>query len=182
MLDTSKLLIYFLLILFPLGLAKAVSATTMGVSARIEPSCSFTINPLNFGVYDGEENEQIANIAVTCTNGTEYSLGLGFGNNTLDGKYDRKMTSGKNTIDYKLYQDKDMQRIWGNDLENSISGRGTGSEQIYRIYGLIPVDQPLLVGNYSDLVTISLRLQNSDNSLLVYQSSVRLEVRATVEP
>ncbi len=145
----------------PIG-AGATTTTTasMGVTASVQSSCGVTALPLVFGIYSTTQSTATTastTVAVTCTNGTPYTVGLDAGAGTGATVASRKLTWGSNTLNYALYQDSGYATVWGNTIgTNTETGTGTGLSQTINVYGSIPALQAVVAGAYTDTITVSL--------------------------
>jgi spore coat protein U-like protein len=112
---------------------------------------------LNFGTYDvfSPLNDDITGtISVNCPSGTSYTLSLSSGFGTYAA---RTMTSGTNILGYNLFLDPTRLTIWGDGSAGTgtASGVGTGTSTDTPVYGRIPAGQNVSVGNYSDVLTVT---------------------------
>ncbi|ADJ64072.1 spore coat protein [Herbaspirillum seropedicae] len=153
---TSPLLL--LLAALPLaGIGNALAAAPTGnleISAIVTQQCSVQSAALPFGVYGSSALQQNAQIGVTCSNGTSYTVGLDQG---AAGSANRRMASadGASWIDYGLYQDAARTTAW-NTGSAAVAGVGTGNAQNFPVYGYVPAGQSPRAGAYSDVVSITL--------------------------
>ena len=73
----------------------------------------------------------------------------------------RKMTSGANLLNYKLFTDSARTQIWGDGVEGEtvmFADTGTGTAQSNTVYGLIPASQTgAPAGVYEDTVSVTVR-------------------------
>lgn len=150
---------------------------TFQVTAKVTNSCSVTAgNTLAFGNYDplapiGATNGQgTTTFTVECSNGTNYAVGLNYGNGTKASKTDRFMTGGTSGTDllaYNLYTNSSHSNVWydGADGCNTVpnsstdcqAGTGNGkSGTSYTVFGQI--DQAATptpsAGSYTDTITV----------------------------
>jgi spore coat protein U-like protein len=138
------------------GLATASTAGTatanIGVTATVGGACTFTASTLTFGSYVTTANSD-ANATVTpnCLNGTAWTIALGAGAGTGATATTRKLTSGANTLDYKLYSDSSHTLNWGNTTD-TVTGTGSGGTQPQTVYGRIASGLSPAAGNYTDTV------------------------------
>lgn len=132
---------------------------SFSVSANVVSACEVDSATLNFGSISGVIPNAIdadTQIAVRCTSGTDYDVRLGLGNGLLvTDPAQRKMTSLLGTLRYGLYQDAARTQVWGNSSTNDVSATGTGSNQLFPVYGRIHGSQNVPAGNYSDTVLIT---------------------------
>ncbi|MEI6797902.1 MAG: spore coat U domain-containing protein [Pseudomonadota bacterium] len=128
------------------------------VSANVTASCSVDATAMDFGIVNGHVRRPLdssAQIFVSCTNATPYTVGLDYGTNASDAtSTGRRMTNGVNTVHYGLFHSPSRSDSWGLTNETAYMGVGTGSSQSLNIYGRTFGDQDLASGHYSDSVVI----------------------------
>lgn len=120
-------------------------------------ACSVGADGLRFGSYDpfgSADTDGAGSIAVTCDEGTAYTLSLGSGSGT---RAARRMAYGAHELKYNLYLDAARVLVWGDGIgtTHTVTGTGTGVSQIVTVYGRIPARQNARVGSYSDMVVLS---------------------------
>ena len=117
--------------------ASTTTTATMAVTASILPSCGVTALPLAFGIYSPTQpgnTTAATTVAVTCTNGTPYNVGLSAGSGSGATITTRILTSGGNTLTYSLYSDSGYSTVWGNTIgTNTVSGTGSGLAQTINV-------------------------------------------------
>ncbi|MDV4145679.1 spore coat U domain-containing protein [Shimia sp. FJ5] len=132
---------------------------SFSVSANVTSACEVDSATLNFGSISGVISSPIdadTQIAVRCTSGTSYDVRLSLGNGLLvTDPAQRKMTSLLDSLRYGLYQDSARTQVWGNSSSNDVTATGTGSNQLFPVYGRIHSGQSVLAGSYSDTVLIT---------------------------
>ncbi|MCR4265400.1 spore coat U domain-containing protein [Nitratireductor sp. ZSWI3] len=144
------------------GSASAQTATTQfNVQITINAECQINAaSDLDFGASGviGAAIEATSAIAVQCTNGTTYDIGLNEGQGAGATVADRAMT-GPNSEDvaYSLYTDAAHTDVWGNTIgTDTVAGTGTGSEQTYTVFGQVPAQATPTPGTYTDIITVTL--------------------------
>ena len=97
--------------------------------------------------------DQTGNIAVLCTNGTSYTIGLDAGAVT-----GRKLSGSLGgNLNYALYRDSGRTNNWGSTIgTDTQAGTGNGLLQNLTVYGRIASAQTPLAGVYTDTVTVTL--------------------------
>ena len=148
-----------LLVAFSLAATGAETKATMGVSLVLNPGCSVSAAPLNFGMATTVVAPIDANTTVVanCTNSTPYRIGMDPGvgaGATVDTRY---LTGPSASVAaYSLYRDASRSSVWGNTQGvNTVSGQGTGQAQSYTVYGRVAGTQASPVpGPYADTVTV----------------------------
>ncbi|MCJ0763292.1 Csu type fimbrial protein [Variovorax terrae] len=95
-------------------------------------------------------------LTVNCTNGSAYNIGLDNGLN-YNATTRRMKTVGSNYVSYGLFQDVGHTTAWGNTVgTDTRTGSGTGTNQTYTVYGLVPNVGGAPAGNYTDTVIATL--------------------------
>jgi spore coat protein U-like protein len=141
--------------------APVTAATATGslvVTATVLASCTVVGSTIAFGNYSSAQVDQTGTIAVVCTNGTSYSVGLDAGAGTGATTSVRKLTGSLGgTLNYALYRDSGRTSNWGSAIgTDTQAGTGTGLVQNLTVYGRIDSAQTPLAGTYTDTVTITL--------------------------
>ncbi|MCH8543423.1 MAG: spore coat U domain-containing protein [Alcanivorax sp.] len=136
------------------ALAATVS-DTFEVRITLESACeisgtvaggSLGASDLNFGTHPGllDANIDADNgsdgIAVRCSNGTSYSIGLDEGSNVDDGPVaGRAMENDGNFVSYELFQDGARNSRWGAlNSGEEVNAVGTGARQVFSVFGRVP--------------------------------------------
>ncbi|MDR3471691.1 MAG: spore coat protein U domain-containing protein [Devosia sp.] len=129
---------------------------TLSVAAQVSPNCLVSTGDLNFGATGAiDQNiDAAADIAVTCTPGTSYTMSLDGGTSNATSPDQRQMHSGSNHITYGLYSDTSRTQPWGQDLQAK-SGAGLGEQELQTVYGRVPPQQAA-VGSYTDTVVVTI--------------------------
>ena len=135
--------------------ASAATATsTIAVTATVLSFCTITALPLAFGNYSAAVVNATTSLAVACTVGTTYNVGLDVGVGTGATVAQRKMTFNTSTLNYGLFSDAARTVQWGPTVgTNTVAGTGTGLVQNLNVYGQIPANQVVAPGLYTDTVT-----------------------------
>jgi spore coat protein U-like protein len=144
------------------SIANASTANAnLTVQATVSDTCSVADAALTFGSVNpttGTAAPVTANIAVTCTLGTAFSVGLDDGQNLSGGS--RRMRRGSTTdyLKYELYKDLLMTTRFGDTgSSDRASGLGLGiTSTPVTVYGSIPSSQSVGSGSYADTVQITL--------------------------
>ena len=114
------------------GPALAQTATTQfNVQITINAECQInSAADLNFGASGVIDTavEATSAIAVQCTNGTPYNIGLNAGQGAGATVAARLMTGpNSETVTYSLYTDAGHATVWGNTIgTDTVTGSGTG--------------------------------------------------------
>nr|MBV6630473.1 spore coat U domain-containing protein [Oceanococcus sp. HetDA_MAG_MS8] len=137
--------------------ARAATATgSMVVSATVLSTCLVAVLPMAFGNYDATENDAQADVTVTCTGTTPWTLDIdGGGSGSISA---REMTDGgSETLGYQLYTDAGRTTVFGDGVTgDTVAGTGTGLAQTVTVYGRVPASQFPAAGAYTDTVTVTL--------------------------
>ena len=136
------------------------------VSATLVPSCTVSATPVNFGDTGGADNVHAnGTVTVNCDSGTTYDIGLNEGLHPY--MTFRHLANSGNTewVTYDLCTSSTdcLQNIWGNSCTTAsytvgycVSGTGTGSNQVYPVYGMLHSFYSVPAGTYTDTVTVEL--------------------------
>ena len=142
------------------ALALAQTATdSFDVTITIQADCEITSTAtLDFGtqgVLTTAVDEQ-ALLEVTCTEGTDYDIGLDAGTGTGATTSTRLMTGGADTVAYQIFQNAGRSINWGNVVgTDTQASTGTGTTQPFAVYGRVPVQTTPAVGTYTDTVGVT---------------------------
>ena len=138
--------------------AQATTATAlMNNTATLAAYCSVSTGSLGFGTYNGSAAlSTSANIAVTCTKTTTYSVALDAGTTTGGTLTTRKLIgAGTDTLNYTISQDTNHTTNFATG-GSAVSGTGNGSAQTIVAYGNIAAGQFVTPDSYTDTVTVTL--------------------------
>ena len=127
-------------------------------AAQTVTLCTVESSGIEFGVYDPLDATPLdatGGIAYTCSTGTAIAIVMTAGN---EGSFDRRMTSGAETLSYNLYIDSARTRVWG----DGALGTGTyvdldppdNAEVDVTVYGRIPARQSVAEGRYTDSLMV----------------------------
>ncbi|MBL8550612.1 MAG: spore coat U domain-containing protein [Hyphomonadaceae bacterium] len=137
----------------------ATATDSFDVTATVVASCIVSAVDLPFGAYDPTSAtplDQATTVAVTCTNGTGYTVGLDKGEGTGASIASRRMQdAGANQLVYSLYKDAGRSSLWGDSGGQTVSGTGTGAQQTLDVYGRVPIHQAAIAGAYEDTVIVT---------------------------
>ncbi len=135
----------------------ATQQTTFLVTADVTVSCTIAATDLVFGNYDtaGAALQAQSQVQVRCTHSAEWNIGLNAGTFPGATVTTRKMT-GPNpfSLNYSLFSDAARANNWGDTVgTDTVSGTGTGGDQIVTVYGMVPANQNVGPGGYEDTIT-----------------------------
>jgi spore coat protein U-like protein len=127
-------------------------------TAAVLASCTVVGSTIAFGNYSSSQVDQTGNIAVVCTYGTSYTIGLDAGAGTGATTSVRKLSGSLGgTLNYALYSDSARTNNWGSTIgTDTQAGTGSGLTQNLTVYGRIAGSQTPLAGTYTDTVTVTL--------------------------
>ncbi len=136
----------------------ATATTTFNVTANVPNTCSVTAVDLAFGSYVGTADVLgTTTVTVKCTSGLDYDVGLDDGLNYSACSSHRCMKHGTaDYLNYELYSDSARTTRWGHTIPtDTVSGTGTGADQPLTVYGLLPLGQNLIGGDYLDTIQVT---------------------------
>ena len=128
------------------------------ISASVPNSCTISAGALNFGTYNpASVTSATGTVTTNCTVNTNAVITLNQGVFSASGSSDtapsRRLYNGNvGYLSYTLYQNSGKTTIWGNSTGTGVTVTGTGSNQSTSVYGIIPADQSVPEGSYSDSV------------------------------
>jgi spore coat protein U-like protein len=132
--------------------------SAMTVSADLTASCAVEVSTLDFGIVNQHVTSTLdsrAQIAVSCTNKTGYSVGLDFGQHASDTTpSSRRMANGTEMLHYGLYHSASRSDSWQLTAGSLHSGLGSGFRQSIDVFGRVFANQTLVPGQYSDTVVV----------------------------
>ncbi len=127
-------------------------------AASQSTDCNVSASGVAFGVLSILEFavDAAGEISVTCPGGMPYTIGLD-GGQAADGPSNHRLSSGSNLIPYGLYKDSTRSQHWGQegDSEGPVSDTGTGSLQLFQVYGRVPAQTAPTPGAYSDVISVT---------------------------
>lgn len=131
---------------------------TFNVRARLPPDCRVLAGDLDFGTH-GLLNQAVdatSRVDVTCTVGSAFNLGLGYGLHGTSVTTRRMQDLAGNRVGYQLYRDAARSLVWGLLPDGlTATSSGTGSAQGITVYGRVPVQTTPRPGAYSDTVVVT---------------------------
>lgn len=139
----------------------ATAQNTLTVQATVLGACTISPATLDFGSYDpnvATDRDAQGSIAVQCTGGSVYWIGLGLGANAAGTT--RQMAGGTGErLRYELYRDAARGTVW--DTTNGTvftAPTGTAGLSPYAVpvYGRIPAGQIVSTGLFGDSVTMTI--------------------------
>lgn len=158
LLACSGLLALSSLLASPAG--SQTATTQFNVQITITAECLInSASDLNFGS-SGVIDAAVAatsELAVQCTNGTAYNIGLNAGIGAGATVAERLMTGpNSETVTYSLYTDAAHADVWGNTVgTDTVAATGTGVEQTYDVFGQVLPQETPTPGTYNDTITVT---------------------------
>lgn len=132
------------------------AALAIAASPTWAATCNVSAAGLSFGNYDIFNDQSLdaaGTISVSCDVSTSYSIALSPGAGSYGA---RRMNFGTHVLDYNLYNNATRTIIWGDGSAGTVVVSGTGLVETHTVYGRIPARQNVYVGNYSDIITVTL--------------------------
>jgi spore coat protein U-like protein len=133
----------------------------MPVTIEIVQACLVSASDLDFGAIASNSQTPAlgqTTISLHCGSGVTAEIALDAGT-TPGNNTSRRMLvhqSGRDRLDYGLYQDPGRTIHWGDRSgRDTLEVVSTGEPQTVPIYGQIPAGQRALDGTYSDMITIT---------------------------
>lgn len=136
--------------------------TNLSVTATVSDSCTVSSTPVAFSTVNpisGSAATATGTVSVTCTNGTGWGASAGLGTGTGATFSSRKMKSGTNLLNYNLFTDAAYSTVWGDGTSSTakVSNTGSGTAQVFNVYGQVPSGQTSVVtGDYTDVVSVTI--------------------------
>jgi spore coat protein U-like protein len=130
-------------------------------TATVVNDCNISATNINFGSSGvlGSALTRNGTITAQCTSGDNYSIGLNAGT-TPGGTLGNRLMAGpgSGSVRYQLYTGSSFASVWGDGTSGTVTagGTGTGSNQQYTVYGLVPAQSTPVPGSYNDTVTATI--------------------------
>lgn len=134
-----------------------VAVLMLGFAGTALGDCTVNVTPINFGVYYPSSGAtSSADVTISCTSAINYTIKLDTGYSGTYNPREMRSTSGSSTLAYNLYNDPEYWNVWGdgNIGTATISGIGGGGTTYHTIFGIIPTEQNVPDGVYTDAVTV----------------------------
>ncbi len=125
--------------------------------------CWVWTSPVNFGSYDvfsATPTDSTGTISVLCTQQTSVTGSIGPSPNS--GGFDPRqmqLSTGSELLDYNLFRNPARTQIWGDGTGGTytVSGTVPGFSIVnVNVYGRIPPGQDVLVGSYTEALTVTI--------------------------
>lgn len=134
-----------------------VAQPTFMVEATLDKHCLVSAQNIDFGTQGvlTANVDKMADISVTCTAPTSYTVGLD-GGNAAAAPAARKMQKGAEQITYGLYSNGARTQPWGNTVgTDTVGGTGNGLAQPLTVYGRVPPQVTPTPGVYTDSIVVT---------------------------
>jgi len=123
-------------------------------AAQTVTLCTIESSGIEFGVYDPLDSTPLdatGGITYTCSTQVAIAIVMTAGSS---GSFDRRMTSGSDTLAYNLYLDSARTKVWGDGALGTATHVDLSPPQDssvdVRVYGRIPARQDVADGRYTD--------------------------------
>lgn len=141
------------------AVASNTVTSTFNATLTLQSSCQVASNnTLGFGTQGvlSANTDATTTFTVQCTNTTPYNVGLNAGTTSGGSTTTRLLTSGTDTVAYKLFSDAAHTTNWGNTVgTDTVAGTGNGAQQTLTIYGRVPAQTTPAPATYNDTVTVT---------------------------
>lgn len=132
---------------------------SFAVRAQVQPDCRVQADTLDFGTRGmlSEPVDATSQIRATCTAGTPYSIGIGYGLSGTSVGTRTMRNLGGGQIGYNLFRDAARSQPWGLVSDGlTVPSAGSGTSQGVFVYGRVPAQPTPAPGVYSDTVNVVL--------------------------
>ncbi|MGZ3218215.1 Csu type fimbrial protein [Paracoccus sp. T5] len=139
--------------------ANRTATFSFAVRAQVQPDCRVQADTLDFGTHGMLSGpvDATSQIRATCTQGTPYSIGIGYGLSGTSAGTRAMRNLGGGRIGYNLFRDAARSQTWGLASEGLAAlSSGSGSSQSAFVYGRVPAQNTPAPGLYSDTVNVVL--------------------------
>jgi spore coat protein U-like protein len=137
----------------------STATSTFNATLTLQASCQVASNnTLSFGTQGvlSANTDATTTFNVQCTNSTPYNVGLNAGTTSGGSTSTRLLTSGSDTVAYKMFSDSAHTTNWGNTVgTDTVAGTGNGAQQTLTIYGRVPAQTTPAPATYNDTVTVT---------------------------
>jgi spore coat protein U-like protein len=138
------------------GANAATTTGNMSVQLVLGSNCSIgSVAAMDFGTANDLVSaiSTTADLQVTCTSGTPFTVELSAGGGAGATTAARVMSNGANTLTYGIYKEAAHTNVFGTGATEKVSATGTAAAQTFTAYGLVPAQATPAVGTYTDTVT-----------------------------
>jgi spore coat protein U-like protein len=139
-----------------------VVSSTLAATARVEAACTVSATGVSFGTYDvftSGADTSTGTITYRCAASTA-AVQITISTGASPTYTPRTLVKGGEKLQYNLYQDSAYLTIWG----DGTGGTGTytranppkNQDVILTIFGRVPAQQDVSVGNYNDTLVVTI--------------------------
>lgn len=140
--------------------AAGTNSATLTVTAEVVASCEVsdaTLAWTGLGVLNGTDHDTSTSMAITCTDGSDYNVTMGAGNNETGGQRSMLGAANGDTIPYDLYLGVPASGTVLPVSSAVAAGTGNGAAQSLTIGGRIPSSAAnVSADSYSDSVAVTI--------------------------
>ena len=159
--DIAIGLLASLLVNCPIAAPTVRLSIPLTVQATVQKNCTINTTDLVFPP-QGLLTQAVtgnAQVTVRCTNNNAFSVALN-GGSVANNVSARKMkhATAADTVGYQLYQDANYATVWGDGVTGGtpLNRTGTGANQVFTVYGRVPVQTTPRPGSYKDTVLVTI--------------------------
>ena len=148
----------------------AATTADITVTTTVDPACTITALPLNFGKYDptsATDKTASSSLTLTCVTNSKPTVTLSYGDNIGQGGVERRMTNGTEFIPYEVYKATAVDPtvdlpntqcsgtesvVWGNDVLTGLHPQAAAdaTAKDYFLCGKIKAGVSVGDGTYTD--------------------------------
>jgi spore coat protein U-like protein len=137
----------------------ATAATLLADNAAAAPACkNISVEPMIFPDYDvfaTTVGRSTTNITYNCPPPMQPPI-VSLGRGSAPSFRPRQMTRGAERLSYNLYVDPLCLVVWGDGTGGTVTiPLPVGNKRTWPIYGCLPPQQDVAVGDYVDVITIT---------------------------
>lgn len=137
----------------------AAAATLLADNAAAAPECkNLSVAPLIFPEYDvfaTAVGRSTTNISYTCPPPMDPPV-VSLSRGSSASFSPRQMTQGTERLNYNLYVDPLCLTVWGDGTGGTVTvSLPIGNKRTWPIFGCLPAQQDVAVGDYADVITIT---------------------------
>jgi len=141
-----------------LALTVLLGALLAGQGTARAQFCSVSTTPVSFGIYDVFSPTPLAStgtVSYRCLLALGMTIWLSKGGAPTNDP--RRMSNGSDDLKYNLYLDPAHTLIWGDPNPNAYDAGWPGLWTLHTvtIYGLIPAEQDVVAGTYTDTIVVT---------------------------
>ncbi len=130
------------------------------VTATVINNCNITATNVAFGSAGVLSSALKATGAITtvCTNGDAFKIALNGGASGNVAARAMQRSGGGGAVNYQLYLDSGHSSAWGDGTggTSTQAGTGSGTQQVFTVYGQVPAQTTPTPGSYSDTITATI--------------------------